>query len=123
MGANYGKGDERSARSGYRRSCLEVCEGDELRNQIIYSLPEARNLLIRSESNNVTCQTYGKDEEVYETGGCYTEDMADYDSSLLEYDTSCVIGLDLDASRQTSTYDNKIDMQINIATDTIIELL
>ena len=56
--------------------------------------------LFREESNNVSCATYDRANEITETGGCVTYDLALEDPSFAAYDTSCVIGVDLDLSTQ-----------------------
>lgn len=56
--------------------------------------------LFREETNNVSCATYDRANEITETGGCVTTDLVLEDPSFSEYDTSCVIGVDLDPSAQ-----------------------
>lgn len=73
----------------------EACTSDTLLNELELNLPEAENFLIRVESNDVTCATYGKTEAVSDTEGCMTFDMITEDPMFSEYDTSCVLGFDL----------------------------
>lgn len=69
----------------------EVCQSDILLSELQANVPEAENFLINVESNTVTCATYGKVDGVT----CETEDAALSDATFLQYDTSCVIGFDL----------------------------
>ena len=70
----------------------EVCESNILLNELQIALPEAYNWLVSSASNSITCATYGKTDGV----DCMTEDYALIDPTAIEYDTSCVIGFDID---------------------------
>jgi len=56
--------------------------------------------LFREETNNVSCATYDRANEITETGGCVTTDLVLEDPSFSVYDTSCVIGVDLDPTAQ-----------------------
>ena len=73
----------------------EVCQSDILLNELQATVPEAENFLVRVESNDVTCATYNKVEGITDTEGCMTEDAALTDPTFLQYDTSCVIGFDI----------------------------
>ena len=73
----------------------EVCQSDILLNELQANVPEAENFLVRVESNDVTCATYNKVEGITDTEGCMTEDAALTDPTFLQYDTSCVIGFDI----------------------------
>lgn len=69
----------------------EVCLSDLLLNELKITLPEATNWLLRVESNDVNCATYGKTDGV----DCATEDYVLTDPNAIQYDTSCVVGFDL----------------------------
>ena len=97
----------------------ELCESDTLRNELELQVPEAYNWLIRVESNSVNCGTYGKTESVSETGGCMTIDIADYDPDALQYNTSCVVGFDLDTATAWSTAREDIALEMSFALDTV----
>ncbi len=56
--------------------------------------------LFREETNNVSCATYGSANDITATGGCTTYDLVLDDPSFAIYDTSCVIGVDLDPFAQ-----------------------
>lgn len=77
----------------------EVCTSDQLIDELQATIPEAENFLLRVESNDVTCATYGKTDGV----DCESEDAVLIDPSFLEYDTSCVLGFDLAVSTASST--------------------
>lgn len=78
----------------------EVCTSDLLMDELQATIPEAENFLLRVESNDVTCATYGKTDGV----DCESEDAAILiDPSFSEYDTSCVLGFDLVISTASST--------------------
>ena len=69
----------------------EVCTSTLLREELQPSVPSISDLLIRVESNDVICATYGKTDGV----NCQTQDMVLIDPNYEQYDTSCVIGFDL----------------------------
>lgn len=77
----------------------EVCESDLLLNELQIALPEASNWLLSAESNSVTCATYGKTDGV----DCTTEDYSLTDPTAVQYDTSCVVGFDIDAALLTKS--------------------
>ena len=62
----------------------------------------AYSFLFRTESNSVTCATYGKRDEVNDTGGC----MVEYFSSG---DETCVIGFNLNTS--ATQYTNTLNKE------------
>lgn len=75
--------------------------------------------LFREETNNVSCATYGRANAIIETGGCVTTDLVLEDPSFSVYDTSCVIGVDLDPTAQpitksTSTNSKTVSKDTNI---------
>lgn len=76
----------------------EVCESEELLNELKLAVPDAYNWLLSAESNSVTCATYGKIEGI----DCEVED-----TGFLEYDTSCVFGFDIDVA-PLSTKSSKV---------------
>jgi len=59
--------------------------------------------LFREETNDVNCATYDRTNEITETGGCVTTDLILQDPSFSAYDTSCVIGVDIDINAQPTT--------------------
>lgn len=73
----------------------EVCQSDILLDELRANVDGAENFLIYVESNDVTCATYNKVEGITDTEGCMTEDAALTDPTFLQYDTSCVIGFDI----------------------------
>ena len=97
----------------------EVCVSDDLRNELAVQVPEAYNWLIRVEDNSVNCGTYGKTEQVGDTEGCVMMDMADYDSDALQYDTSCVVGFDLDTAAEWSTTRDDIALEMSFSLDSM----
>ena len=99
----------------------EICESDTMRSELEVNVPKAKNLLIRSESNDVTCASYGKREEETAAGGCVTKDMSLEDSQFADYDTSCVIGFDIDPGNgmQPSVVKKDIVMQAGFVLDSV----
>ena len=77
----------------------EVCKSDLLLNELQITLPEAYNWLLSVESNSVTCATYGKTDGV----DCETEDYILTDPTAGQYDTSCVVGFDIDTALLTKS--------------------
>lgn len=77
----------------------EVCLSDTLLAELKAAIPEAINWLIRVESNNVNCATYGKTDGV----DCETDDLVLTDPTAIQYDTSCVMGFDLLLAKSAKT--------------------
>ena len=74
--------------------------------------------LFREETNNVSCATYGRANDITAAGGCTTYDLVLDDPSFSIYDTSCVIGVDLDPYAQPTTKTLKtVGKDTNIVSD------
>ncbi|GIU01159.1 hypothetical protein TSL6_16650 [Sulfurovum sp. TSL6] len=71
--------------------------------------------LFREETNTVDCTTYDRTNDIND--GCLIFDLAILldDPNYLNYDTSCVIGVDFDPNAQPVAKDTNIDASISSA--------
>ena len=69
--------------------------------------------LFREETNTVSCATYDRINDIND--GCITFNLAELlqDDTYLQYDTSCVIGVDFDPNAQPAAKDTNITSTIS----------
>ncbi len=93
-----------------------MCENVEFQNYLKDSIAAEGYVidyyLFREETNDVSCATYDRAEGITETGGCMTYDLVLDDPNFSVYNTSCVIGMDLDPYAQPTDIVSKINSAI-----------